>query len=36
MTRAPLWLLAACITGCATAPTADVGDRQIEVDSHIW
>jgi tetratricopeptide (TPR) repeat protein len=35
MKRAPLWLLAACITGCATAPTADEGERQIEVDSHV-
>jgi tetratricopeptide (TPR) repeat protein len=35
MKRAPLWLLAACITGCVTAPAADTGERQIEVDSHV-
>jgi tetratricopeptide (TPR) repeat protein len=36
MKRAPLWLLAACVSGCATAPAADVdGQRQIEVDSHV-
>ncbi|HVY66844.1 MAG TPA: tetratricopeptide repeat protein [Gammaproteobacteria bacterium] len=35
MKHAPLWLLAACLTGCATVPAADDGDRQIEVDSHL-
>jgi tetratricopeptide (TPR) repeat protein len=35
MKRAPLWLLAACVAGCATTPAADLGDRQVEVDSHV-
>ena len=35
MKRAPLWLLAACITGCATVPSVDTGEQQVEVDSHV-
>ena len=35
MKRAPLWLLAACVAGCATTPSADTGDQQVEVDSHV-
>ena len=35
MKRASLWLLAAFVSGCATAPVADDGQRQMEVDSHV-
>lgn len=34
MKRASLWLLATTVAACATAPTGNGANRQIEVDSH--
>jgi tetratricopeptide (TPR) repeat protein len=35
MNRTRLLLLAVTLAGCATAPSGDSGNRQIEVDSHL-